>query len=940
MPMPKLYKAFLFWFVVSVAASAGLVEAMTQNQEIIPLRGSKLLVEVVSPTIIRVTVSPWNGFSDRDTLSVVRQDETTKLQKRVTREAVTISTDSLIVKIDRRNGGVIFLDVRKKVLLKADGIATGNFTKGVLDGDSILSVRQNFTLTRSEALYGLGQLEDHIMNYRGHDILLAQANRTAVNPFLVSTNGYGILWNNYSESRFHDGPDGTYFWSKVADQIDYYFVYGPTMDDAIRGYRQLTGEAPMFGKWAYGYWQSKERYMTSAELIGVVKEYRKRDIPLDNIVQDWQYWGGMDEFSGMIWDSTRYPRPAAMIDTLHGLHAHLMVTIWPAFGTKSAIYRDMAKNGFLFSPTHWCGGKVYDAWNPSARNLYWKFIQKGLFNVGVDAFWMDATEPEFRCTDDRYITALSLEEAGRNYLGSNARYLNTFSLVDTRGIYDHQREATSKKRVYILTRSAFTGQQRFAAATWSGDTFASWDALKTQVASGVNFCMSGLPYWTNDIGGFITFFNYPNGVKDDAYKELYVRWFEFGAFNPIFRSHGTNTPREVWQFGDEGSWAYDALVKFDDLRYRLMPYIYSLAWMVTSDGYTIMRGLPMDFPKDKNTYSVGTQFMFGPSLMVCPVLKPMYHTDGYKGYDITPDHFYSADGKEHGLKLDIYRGTGFDSLVLSRKFEASQISWIGCLPEGLDSSYSLKINGKIETEGRGKYIFYVFSDAGVKLWVNGKPLVDEWDNKVTTRFEAAISLEAHKKYSFRMEYREFKPNTAGLKINWIPPSEDTHPLQINVYLPKITASAGSTKWYDFWTGTKLAGGKGLLVKTPIDMIPVYVPAGSIIPMGPVIQYAGQDPSAPIEVRVYTGKDGSFYLYEDENDNYDYEHGIHSIIPFKWNQRGRILAIGDREGEFPGMVVNRTFNIVLVRNNHGVGVASTTRPDKVVYYNGRSVSVKF
>jgi alpha-D-xyloside xylohydrolase len=940
MPMSKVYKSILFSFVLYTVASAGFVEAMTRNQEIVRLRGSILRVEIVSPTIIRVSATPGQGFSDRDTLSVVRQDETAKWRRRVTRGTVTISTDSLIVEINRRNGSITFLDLRKKVLLKAVGLAPDNFTKTVLENDSILSVRQNFTLTRSEAIYGLGQFEDAIMNYRGHDVLLAQANRTAVNPFLVSTNGYGILWNNYSESRFHDGADGTYFWSQVADQVDYYFVYGPTIDGEIRGYRSLTGEAPMFGKWAYGYWQCKERYKTAEELIDVVKEYRARQIPLDNIVQDWQYWGDMDEFSGMVWDSTRYPHPALTIDTLHDLHSHLMVSIWPAFGRGSAIYKEMAERDFLFSTAHWCGGRVYDAWNPVARDLYWKFVRKGLFDAGVDAFWMDGTEPEFRCTDDRYITALSLESAGRNYLGSNASYLNTFSLETTRGIYDHQRATSPAKRVFILTRSAFSGQQRFAAATWSGDTFASWDALKTQVASGVNFCMSGLPYWTNDIGGFITAFNYPGGVKDDAYKELYVRWFEFGAFNPIFRSHGTNTPREVWQFGDKGSWAYDALVKFDDLRYRLMPYIYSLAWMTTSDGYTIMRGLPMDFPKDKNTFAINTQFMFGPSIMVCPVLKPMYHTDAYKGFDITPDHFYSADGTDHGLRLDIYRGTGFDSLVLSRRFEASQISWIGCLPEGLDSSYSLKINGKIKTEGRGKYIFYLFSDAGVKLWINDKLLVDEWDNKATAKFETAISLEGHKKYSFRMEYRQFKPNTAGLKINWIPPRKDNHPMKINVYLPRKTGSGNPFKWFDFWTGKTLAGGEDLHVKTPIDMIPLFVPAGSIIPMGPVIQYTAQDPAAPLEVRIYPGRDGSFKLYEDQNDNYDYEHGMHSVISFKWNQKMKVLTVGNRMGEFPGMVGNRVFNIVLVKPGHGSGAGVTPIPDRVVHYDGRQISVKF
>ncbi len=924
----------------SAFASAGPIKMAGPDAAIIRLHGFLTRIEVISPSIIRVSVTDSASFSERGSLTILRQPRTTAWTETESSSSIRIATDSLRVTVDKKDGAINFSDSRGKVVLKALEIVPSDFINSRLGGRGVLSVKQRFRLTKNEGVYGLGQFEDPIMNYRGHDLLLAQANRTAVNPFLVSTNGYGILWNNYSESRFHDAKDGTFFWSKVADQIDYYVVYGPSMDKVVAGYRFLTGSAPLYGRWAYGYWQSKERYRTSTELIDVVKEYRQKKIPLDNIVQDWQYWGGMDEFSGMVWDSTRYPNPVSMIDTLHDLHAHLMVSIWPAFGTGSTIYKDMQSKGFLFDEAHWCGGKVYDAWNPAARDLYWKFVRKGLFDKGVDAYWMDGTEPEFRCTDDRYVTALSLEKAGRNYLGSNARYLNTFSLETTRGVYDNQRKASSKKRVFILTRSAFTGQQRFGATTWSGDTFASWDALRTQVAAGVNFCMSGIPYWTNDIGGFITAFNYPDGVDDNAYKELYVRWFEFGAFNPIFRSHGTNTPREVWQFGRKGSWAYDALVKFDKLRYRLLPYIYSLAWKVTHDGYTIMRGLPMDFRNDPQTYSIGTQFMFGPSVMVCPVLKPMYHLSFYKGYDITPDHFYSPDGNEHGLSFSVYKGLHFDSLVAARKFEASQISWVGCLPEGVDSTYSTKMDGMIKTEGKGEYTFYVFTDGGVRLRIGDSLLIDKWNNRENTRFEAKICLEGGKKYHFSLDHRQFKPNTADLKINWICPHTDLHPFAINVYLPRQGSSQGADSWYDFWTGTRFSGGKDILVKTTIDMIPLYVRAGSIIPMGPEIQYAAQDPSGPVELRIYRGKDARFDLYEDEGDNYDYEKGEHSIIPIKWEQSNKTLTIGAREGGFPGMTITREFDVVLVAQNHGTGLRPTMKPDRIIKYTGKKVSIRF
>ena len=921
--------------IISLSGNAAANNSHSNNEVVVGVKDARLKIEVLAPDIIHVILAPADSFSTRPSLSVVQINDSVDCKRTENSNSITLFTGKVYVEIDRHDGSLVFKDRTHRVLLSSAAKTSDTFTGAVVENEEVFHVRQDFRITKDEGLYGLGQFEDPFMDYRGKDILIAQSNRTAVNPFLVSTRGYGILWNNPSESRFHDGEDGMYFWSEVADQVDYYVVYGPTIDEEIACYRKLTGAAPLYGKWAYGYWQSKERYKTSDELIGVVKQYRDRKIPIDNIVQDWQYWGDMDEFSGMIWDSVRYRDPAAIIDTIHTLHAHLMATIWPAFGTSSGIYNDMKDHGFLFPPVHWCGGQVYDAWNPAARDLYWKYVKKGLFDEGVDAFWMDATEPEFRCTDDRYITKLSLEDAGRNYLGTNARYLDTYSLEDTRGIYEHQREASNAKRVFILTRSTFTGQQRFAAATWSGDTFASWDALKVQIAAGINFCMSGLPYWTNDIGGFITAFDYPDGVKDNAYKELYVRWFEFGAFNPIFRSHGTNTPREIWNFGSPGDWAYDALVKFDKLRYRLMPYIYSEAWRVTHEGYTMMRGLPMDFTGDRRTFSIGDQFMFGPSIMVCPVTKPMYFFSDYDGVDITPDHFYSPDGKEHGARLDIYRGTSFDSLVLSRKFDASQIGWIGCLPSGLDTSYSLRITGKLKTEGRGVYKFYVLADAGVRLWIDGRLIIDNWNNTKNVKMEGDISLAADTKYDLKLEHKQFRPNTANLKLNWIVPRFDRHRMEMNVYLPKGRCRG----FYNFWTGVFSRSGTSLRVSTPMDMIPIYVPAGSIIPLGPNIQYASQDEDSTIELRIYPGNDAHFDLYEDENDSYDYEKGLYSIIPISWNNSERILSIGDREGEFPGMVTRTTFRIVVVTDNHGTGVSTTGSPDRVIYYEGKMQRVK-
>ena len=471
--MKNRIKNYFINVILILLHVSSIYAAGNPNNVTVHLPGSTLRVEVISPVIARVSVTTGTTFTDKPGLTVLPQDPYPDWRKTEAKNEATIYTDSLIISINKVNGSIKFFNIRKKMILTAGRKDKDTFTPAVVEGENVYNIKQKFILTKYEAVYGLGQYEDPVMNYRGHDILISQANRTDVNPFLVSTNGYGLLWNNYSVSRFHDGKDGTYFSSEVADEIDYYFVYGPTIDDEIAGYRKLTGTAPMFGKWAYGYWQSKERYQSANELIGVVKEYRDRKIPLDNIVQDWQYWGDMDQFSGMIWDSTRYPHPKEMADSIHALNAHLMVSIWPAFGNKSEIYKEMEKQNFLFKPAQWCGGKVYDAWNPAARDLYWKYVKKGLFDNGVDAYWMDGTEPEFRCTDDRYITALSIKEAGNNFLGTNARYLNTFSLETTKGIFDHQRNVTNDKRVFILTRSSFAGQQRNAAATWSGDTFAS-----------------------------------------------------------------------------------------------------------------------------------------------------------------------------------------------------------------------------------------------------------------------------------------------------------------------------------------------------------------------------------------------------------------------------------------------------------------------------------
>jgi alpha-D-xyloside xylohydrolase len=427
----------------------------------------------------------------------------------------------------------------------------------------------------------------------------------------------------------------------------------------------------------------------------------------------------------------------------------------------------------------------YDPYNPEARDIYWKYVNEGLFSLGMDGWWMDSTEPdhmEFKTED------LDL----KTHLGSLRKVRNAYPLMTVGGVYEHQRKVTSDKRVFILTRSAFAGQQRFGSNTWSGDVVASWQALENQIPAGLNFSLCGIPYWNSDIGGFfIRDFDKPD---DAEYRELYTRWLEFGTFCPMMRSHGTDAPREIYQFGKKGDKVYDAIEKFINLRYSLLPYTYSTAWEVTHDHSSMMRPLVMDFASDNNTHDIDDQFMFGKSLMVAPVTAPMY--------------FKKITQKGDTVKVEDFTRKGSEK----------------------------------------------------------------------------------------------------------------------VYLP-----AGAA-WYDFWTNEKISGGNTVEKQTPIDIIPVHVRSGSIIPFGPKVQYATEQDWSALDIRVYTGQDGSFTLYEDENDNYNYEQGAYSLINFKWDDRNRKLIIGKREGKFDGILENRSFNIIVI---DGQGEPTPKKVD----YSGESIALE-
>ena len=591
-----------------------------------------------SDSIIRVRFAPTQEFSTKESLMIqhssgasvdIDVSETAEALMCLNSEAVNSdqqadrrvtyldSSGQILTKEPDRGGKTLVpIDVVKSVFDEsaeaqirkdADGVhAYTAAAKQVVDRRAF-HTKLEFEWMPGEALYGLGSHEEGMMNLRGQHQYLYQQNMKVVVPALLSTRGYGILLDSYSLMTFHDDAFGSYLWTDVDDELDYYFIYGPEFDQIVQGIRQLTGKAPLLPRWAFGYIQSKERYVSQAELIEVVKEYRKRGLPLDCIVQDWKSWTS-DLWGQKTLDPERFPDPKGMMTELHRLNTRLMISVWPNMNPGGDNWREMRDQGCLLG-----NQATYDAFQEKARELYWKQANEGLFDHGIDAWWCDCTEPfqadwmgAFKPEPEERLR-INTEEA-KKYL--DPEFINAYSLLHSQGIYEGQRKTTADKRVVNLTRSAYAGQQRYGTITWSGDVSATWDTLRRQIADGLNFCATGLPYWTTDIGAFFVK-NDPDlwfwsgdfdlGVEDLGYRELYVRWFQYAVFLPMFRAHGTDTPREVWRFGEPGTVFYDTLVKFLQLRYRLMPYIYSLAGMVTHEDYTMMRALPFDFRSDPAT---------------------------------------------------------------------------------------------------------------------------------------------------------------------------------------------------------------------------------------------------------------------------------------------------------------------------------------------------
>jgi alpha-D-xyloside xylohydrolase len=730
----------------------------------------KMKVYVCRDDIIRVQYTSTSTLPDKKSLSISNEWTTpTPFCASESGGNVTITTARMKAKVAISTGLVSYTDLADKAIVAETKKAT---TAATVQGTSTFKIETAFTSTADEGIFGLGQRQDGNMNMKGKSSRLYNDNSWIHITVMTSSKGYGLLWDTYSTSNFSSTGTATTFTSEAGEGVDYYFFYGPTMDQVIAAYRNATGGAPLFPKWAYGLFHSKDKYASQNEILAVKDGYRNGKIPIDCIVQDWDYWSPA-AWGSHVMDPGRYPDPKALLDQFHTANIHGMISIWPVFQDKNnPNFDELNAAGFLLDKGGSSGHQFFDTYDPEAQKMFWRQQNEQLVSkYGWDGIWADNTEPQ------DYPSGTINRATANTALGKMALVVNAFPIGHAKALYEGWRSTGPKdKRIYVLTRSATAGQQRYGTTMWSGDINCDFPTYTKQIPAGLNFMATGFPYWTTDIGGY---WGHEGRVDwtTSASNEEFTRWFQYGAFCPIFRIHGGGS-REL--YGNQWSATTKAnLLKFDNLRYRLMPYIYSLAWKVTSEGYTIMRPMVFDYPTDSSVFDIKDQFLFGPALLINPV---------------------TAAG-------------------------------------------------------------------------------------VTSR---------------------------------------------SVYLPAGT-------WYDFWTGETKEGGAKSTMPAPLDSIPILVKAGSIVPMGPMIQYATESID-PIEVRIYKGQNGSFTLYEDENDNYNYETGKHSEIRFTWDDAAGQLTIGARTGSYTGMPTSRTFNVVWVGSNHGSGLEVTATPDQVVNYDGSEVSV--
>jgi alpha-D-xyloside xylohydrolase len=750
-------------------------------------------VRICVDDIIEVKYTVLNTFPEINSL-VVNNSFAKPVNFQISEKGndIIINTAKLKILVNRNTSAISYYSKDGQLITSEDNSNSKSMQKQIVAGIATYSCNTVFNSPKDEALYGLGchPIDTGSINYKGRDQDMTIKYLTGSIPVLLSTKGYGLFWDNYASSHFYGAVDNNSKFNYVSEsgkQVNYYFFYGPNFDHIIDLYRQTTGKAPMFPKWSFGLFQSQDRYLSQAEMISVKDNYRNNHIPVDAIVQDWYYWDPLP-IGSHVMKQERYPNPKALVDELHKANLHTMISIWPVFGTGTPNFDALKKMGGLTSVT-WDNvvthtfDTYYDAHNPAARELYWDQARDSLVKrFGWDSWWVDQCEPDNG--------ALLDERRKANFsVGKGIDYFNTYSLEHSKGLYKGWRRDITNKRAFFLIRQAFAGQQRNATTLWSSDISCSFESFKVQVPQGINACASGIPYWTSDIGGYHYNWQAADWSKPE-FQELFTRWFQFGVFCPIFRIHGKGE-RALFSknWSDETK---KTLLGYDNLRYRLLPYIYSLAGSVTQENYTIMRALSFDFRKDEKVYQIPDEYMFGPAFLVNPVTEQLY--------------------------------------------------------SGANAS-------------KGK-------------------------------------------------------NTR------------------EVYLPK------AANWYDFWTGKQFNGGVTFAASAPLNTIPLFIKAGSIVPMGPFMEYATERPADNIELRIYAGADGQFKLYEDENDSYQYEKGAFATILFTWNDQQKELTISNTKGKFNGMLQKRRFNIVLVDAEHGNGIGVSTKIDKVVEYYGKEIKTAF
>lgn len=901
------------------------------------------------PDTVRVNANQGENYWTAPSLAVIGKPQPIPFTLNETDDTLTINSAKLRIEMNKATGALRFFDAAGKLYTEEKADAPQTLKKVTISGAPTLEASNVFTLRPDEAIYGFGFNGEDNSNRRGKELLLVQTNVGIIIPVLMSSRRYGVLWDVYSQMRFKDDVQGASLWAESAPGgVDYYFMAGETPDAVVGAYRALTGQAPMYPKQAFGLFMSKERYKTQDQLLDVARTFRKEGFPLDYIVQDWQYWGSDKDgsWSGMIWDSVRYPDPAGMARQLHDMNLKLMASIWPSIGDDTALARELDEHGLRFTPLHWISkhARVYDAYSPQGRQIYFKHIKSGLLDKGVDALWMDGTEIEVSSAMwNAQDNIRDTKALGSNALGDFTRYLNPYSLVTTQGTYEGQR-ASNDKRVFTLTRSAWAGAQRTAAASWSGDIFASWKTLKQQVADGVNVTVTGNPYWTQDAGGFFVA-DFPGGEKNPAWRELYARWLQFSAFNPIMRIHGTNVEREPYLFKTLDPQVYGSLLNSTRLRYRLLPYIYGLSWQVTSNSYTLMRPLMMDFPDDRATDTIDDSFMFGPSFLVHPVTRAMYHILPPPPATIPGEYLRTPDGQP-GLAGQYFDGENFETP--KSRFVDTKVdhTWpdppLAEVPAGLAnlSHFSARWLGTLTAPEDGEYEIGIEGNDGYRLILDGKTVVEDW-NAGAARYKGTTqTFRKGQSIKVAIEYYQIDGNRV-LRFAWRRPSErqalnapaPALNLAVKTYLPK------GADWYDFWTNQRLAGGEWVTRQAPLDIVPLYVRAGSIVPLGPEVQYATQAPEAPYEVRIYPGADARFTVYEDDNETYAYEKGERATYDLIWNDRARTLTVGVRQGSFPGMVQLRELNISLL-TGAAPGGFEPVRATKQVTYAGKRIVVRF